>query len=308
MSAQNGDGNWRCPTCGATFEAGIKTCPYCNPQKEQVAQSQAQAPAGTTGQEPPVQATAVPAPPMPAKKKKNWVVPVVVILVVFFAFIALAYEGYFAVDGITKDYQYGEGDHTFEWTYDGGSYSLSFDIPVQDLASYTMSTEQRQFTSIGSEVDYDHAQLFVTPDDAVIMKIMAGLKQLAYKAGLDTYGTLSLILAFVQSIPYEYDLDQFGIDDYWQYPVETLYHYAGDCEDTAFLYVSLVEAYGTDTVLLVYSNHVAAGVDSDDAYGTYYTHDGVRYYYCETTGEGWDIGEMPEDRQKDNQAHIVNST
>jgi len=307
MSAQNGDGNWKCPTCGATFDAGIKTCPYCNPQKESETASHQQSAEQAPGQAPDALYQPVPA-PVPAKKKKSWVIPVVVILVVFVAFFALAYEGYFAVDGVTKDYEYGEGAYTYEWTYEGRDYRLSFDIPLKDIANYTMSTEVRAFTADSNGVDYYHVQDFVTPDDSVILTIMAGLKQLAHKAGLDTLGTLSLMLAFVQSIPYEYDIDQFGITDYWQYPVETLHNYAGDCEDTAFLYASLVEAYNTDSVLIIFDDHVATGVDCDDAYGTYYTHDGVRYYYCETTSEGWAIGEMPDDRKENAEAHVISAT
>ena len=29
--------------------------------------------------------------------------------------------------------------------------------------------------------------------------------------------------------------------------------------------------------------------------GTYYMYEGKRYYYLETTGEGWQIGQIPDD-------------
>jgi hypothetical protein len=41
---------------------------------------------------------------------------------------------------------------------------------------------------------------------------------------------------------------------------------------------------------------MAVGIADNDAYtGSYYTLDGVKYYYIETTGTGWSIGSVPSE-------------
>lgn len=41
---------------------------------------------------------------------------------------------------------------------------------------------------------------------------------------------------------------------------------------------------------------MAVGVlGSDTLPGTYYELDGKRYYYCKTTGDGWEIGDCPDE-------------
>ena len=51
------------------------------------------------------------------------------------------------------------------------------------------------------------------------------------------------VLAFVQiAADYQYDSDQFDKDEYWLYPVETLYYAHGDCEDTSILAAAIYSA------------------------------------------------------------------
>ncbi len=113
------------------------------------------------------------------------------------------------------------------------------------------------------------------------------------------------VLKFVQKIT-EYQSDYALSDDgeYWKYPIETLVQRGGDCEDTSILYCSLMQAMGYKTALLIYDGylysdeggHMAAGIALDYVKGgSYYSEDGLKYYYCETTsdemfvGEDWDI-------------------
>jgi hypothetical protein len=78
--------------------------------------------------------------------------------------------------------------------------------------------------------------------------------------------------------------------------VETLVDENGDCEDTSILYASIMEALGYDAVILVYlgnPGHAAVGIAGEGYAGTYYTFGEVDYYYCETTTQGWKMGEIP---------------
>ncbi len=55
-------------------------------------------------------------------------------------------------------------------------------------------------------------------------------------------------------------------------------------------------SWAIDAIIIIYEDHVAVGVACSDASGTYYELSGVNYYYCETTGDGWNIGQIPDDR------------
>ena len=87
-----------------------------------------------------------------------------------------------------------------------------------------------------------------------------------------------------------------GYEEYWKYPVETLYDQGGDCEDTSILFSAIAEAMGYNTSLLLFPGHMAAGVDLDGNYGiskTYFETGGYRFYYCETTATGYHVGDKP---------------
>jgi hypothetical protein len=70
---------------------------------------------------------------------------------------------------------------------------------------------------------------------------------------------------------------------------------AGDCEDMSFLFASVIEAMGYDAVILLYGDHVADGVACTSAIGTYYNLDSSKYFYCETTASGWELGRAPRE-------------
>jgi predicted transglutaminase-like cysteine proteinase len=60
------------------------------------------------------------------------------------------------------------------------------------------------------------------------------------------------------NIEYKDDEEQWGVDDYWQTPEETLSLYSGDCEDVAILLCTLLRAYGIAGEQM----YVAIGVDN----------------------------------------------
>lgn len=83
----------------------------------------------------------------------------------------------------------------------------------------------------------------------------------------------------------------------------------GDCEDTSFLFASIIEAMGYDCAIFTVDadnsgnvNHIVVGVAGDGLSGTYIEVDGTKYYYCETAYEGTtgvvnggNVGEMNEE-------------
>lgn len=56
------------------------------------------------------------------------------------------------------------------------------------------------------------------------------------------------------------------------------------------------DSFGYGTALLLLPGHAAIGVKGgDNIDGAYYEKDGNRYYYIETTGRGWSVGEIPDE-------------
>ena len=103
---------------------------------------------------------------------------------------------------------------------------------------------------------------------------------------------VDFVLSFVQSLPYTLDDVTTGYDEFRRYAVETLIEGGGDCEDTTILVAAILRGLGESTALIFTPGHVALGV-SGDFIGSSVTHNGIKYYYCETTGTGWTVGVLP---------------
>ncbi len=154
---------------------------------------------------------------------------------------------------------------------------------------------------------YGEMDRYVLQNDPLIDRIAVSLQELT--AGMSDIERVNCILKMVQSISYETDEDSKGVEDYWKLPAETLWEGNGDCEDHAFLFASIMEAMGYETVLHyiycyngndIVAAHVAAGVNVSGGSGSHVTIDEVNYYYCEATaqaGTKWlnnaNVGHMP---------------
>jgi hypothetical protein len=151
----------------------------------------------------------------------------------------------------------------FAWVYGGETWTLTLSIPEHLYYYYSNKTR----------VPTEDYSVYVT------------------HPGDDEY--VSSIIERFDEIVVEEDYDE---DEYPRYPLETLVEGGGDCEDTSILACALLDSMGLDVVLINPPNHVAVGV-AMDASGTYWTHKEIQYFYVETTGEGWEIGEVPEEHQ-----------
>ena len=122
---------------------------------------------------------------------------------------------------------------------------------------------------------------FIEPDNQCVKQIASGIEAL----GDSDYQRASYALSFVQSLHYYSDEQLYGQDEFWAYPIETLYQHGGDCEDLSVLLCSILLAMDIDCVLLDFEGHVSAGA-CVGGQGAYYSLDGKRYYVCEPTGTG----------------------
>ena len=131
---------------------------------------------------------------------------------------------------------------------------------------------------------------FITPNNSYIISLAKYFGD--QTAGWNDLQRANYVLKFVQSLPYEYDIDFKGVSDYWKFPFETLWDQKGDCEDHAFLYASIMKALGYKVAIfdidcykggIITGRHFAPGVVLSNGTGTYYTVDNEKYYYCEST-------------------------
>lgn len=103
-----------------------------------------------------------------------------------------------------------------------------------------------------------------------------------------------------------------GQEEYWSYPMETLYLGTGDCEDTSFLACALFSAAGYTSGVAVLEGHVMAAVQLDSvapnpdpdfyAFDVFVLRTGGEMYFCETT---YDVVVPAGYFSKDNEAEIM---
>ncbi len=149
-----------------------------------------------------------------------------------------------------------------EWQKVNGSYTLRYSDPRIYL---NFACSETLINSLNSQLHDIYKEHFETREDEVL-----------------------LFMSFVNSIPYKGEpID--GKVDYWQFPFETLYLNAGDCEDHAFLLANLFYRNGYKSILIETTGHIACGIDASRVVTNYNKprviyHQGNKYYYCEPGG------------------------
>jgi len=177
----------------------------------------------------------------------------------------------------------------FEWHYAGLRWTWSLDISKSLYNMYQGVTKARRTQNGPAGYGY-----LVTTHDSYIAMLADKLHESAVKEGYESYDEISFILAFVQSLPYTSDSVTTGYDEYPRFPVETLVDGGGDCEDTSILFATITLILEYDTIFISPPNHFAVGVWGRNLTGSYYTYHDRTYYYCETTGNNWGIGRIPD--------------
>ncbi len=183
-------------------------------------------------------------------------------------------------------------DKSFAWDYNGKHWTWNLSIPVDLYNAYKsvpVSTRTRD-----GPAGYG---FLTTTYDHYIQTLAQKLNETTTQLGYNSYDSVSFVLAFVQSLPYTSDKVTTGYDEYPRFPIETLVDDGGDCEDTAILFASLTLSMGYGTVYINPPNHYAVGILGNDLQGTYWTYQNKTYYYCETTGDGFTIGQLPTEFQ-----------
>ena len=179
------------------------------------------------------------------------------------------------------------GNSDFSWEYQSRQYSINLSLDYDTYHQY----KSKDHTCCFEEEDY---LKYSTPDVAYITTAAQSLEDLAIANGFTSQiEKAEFILAFVGAIPYELDPDDGW--DHPKYPIETLWEYSGDCEDSSALYASLMESLGYRTVLVLleakfypsdeWGGHAMIGIYIPSFSGEYFTldSDSRQYYFAETT-------------------------
>ena len=114
----------------------------------------------------------------------------------------------------------------------------------------------------------------------------------------------------MQTIPYKTDPDTRGDDEFFKYPAETLWDGGGDCEDSSFLYASIMSALGYRTSVAMFPTHAMAGIVLDpleSSYDTFTSGDGTVYVFAETTGTGTGVWRTSPSYQVTDVLYVVQS-
>lgn len=126
--------------------------------------------------------------------------------------------------------------------------------------------------------------------------------------GLTEREAANKILRFVQkAFDYATDDEQFGKEKYFYFE-ETLYYPKNDCEDRAIFYAYLIhEILKLDVHLIHFTGHecTAVAFNENIEYGCSYEYKGKRYYICDPTYIGANIGKcIPKYRSESPQIEV----
>jgi len=177
---------------------------------------------------------------------------------------------------------------SYEWEYDGIGWSWELRMP-KSMYEYFRGIPRPSTTNYSVYVTHPWDNPYI---DGMVGKI----REAAEAKDYGKYQMEEFAIAFVQSMPYTVDSVTSPYDEYPRYPAETLVDGGGDCEDTAILLASLLDSMGVGVVLLRLPEHMAVGVKGgDNVHGAYWSLDGDKYFYIETVGSGWRIGDLPDE-------------
>ncbi len=178
---------------------------------------------------------------------------------------------------------------SFKW----GSYSRNstwtWDYPAWNEMYEHYSSLDRYY----QPADY-HYYINDAWNASICKSLATSIVNTAKASGYSDREALFELVAFVQSIPYQYDKDSKAqAADYPKYPIETLMEGAGDCEDSSILLATMLKELGYGVAIIYYPGHIMVGIaGADNEVGTHFTVDGVKYFVMETTVYGWKWGQL----------------
>ena len=186
----------------------------------------------------------------------------------------------------------------YNWQFNSVSHQMFLNISYEKYQWYLDRDINRTPQYVGKE----EMKMFITSDDDSIKLLSDMLLNRASQYGYDEIETINFILAFVQqNIEYVDDSVSTNVSEYWKFPVETLIEGTGDCEDSSILFQSIIKNIGYDLVMIFYiiddeTGHLSTGVNINEPLEGYsVNYQKMDFFYCETTSNGYQLGEKPND-------------
>lgn len=190
---------------------------------------------------------------------------------------------------------------TYQWLVyrsqsTAGSQARSAQFMLDD-DEYQRARGQERFPTRPVAEYVKYVKLGMSPS---VQRVAAHFRAHSSEHAYSALDELMDVVGFTRAIEYHRDQETRGVPDYANFPIETLYDAAGDCEDHAILAAALLHQLGHDVALfhvdLGDSGHLAlgyrpvgstflpAGPFSGDA------DNGRQYYYVETVPTDVDSG------------------
>lgn len=174
-------------------------------------------------------------------------------------------------------YGFDWGDGNFTWTSaaiashaweESGTYLIRVQARCGDVSSewsdvrVVMIGDAR--TSRSPLTSPRQAMRYITPDEPVVQQTVESLLSGYSNRSFSDFDALREWVA--KQITYKRDIVQYGVADYWQFPIETISSKTGDCEDVAILFCTLMRAYGVPATQVYVA---VGGIEGTQSYHAY---------------------------------------
>ncbi|MBN2339927.1 MAG: hypothetical protein JXR45_00485 [Deltaproteobacteria bacterium] len=171
-----------------------------------------------------------------------------------------------------------DGEDTFqtanhEMEFEGKTYPLRLQVSTYLYRATLATLEQCTFSTSDGLVSYYRKIIEQPAMRSFYESMLTPLREIRNKEGFDDSAYARLIIRFVQSFAY---CEQFTGNP--KPPVATVVEGCGDCDEKSALLAGLLAAEGFDVCLLLFQNHMAVGLGTDE--------DGFQrtdYLYVEST-------------------------
>lgn len=198
-----------------------------------------------------------------------------------------------------------------EWTeyLNNTGYCSSYNVSYDDVYQAETKRTALYIPYWNDDADYwrqVYSQLYIDNKDK-LQSLQDSLLKIKQERNLNRDEFATVVVAFVQDIPYEYVLNEncsgeetapcngdvlFGIYS----PVEFLGRMHGDCDTRTVLLYTLLKNLGYEPLILNSHEYLHSILALDVASaGDDFVYKGKRYAYWETTNVGWLAGMLPPD-------------
>lgn len=186
----------------------------------------------------------------------------------------------------------------YNWKYKGINYKISQTLYGSVYDFYlNQPKDYKYFGTLDNNWEEKYYAMFLKNSfgDETIINLTNEIVSQGKNHKLNEDQIVELVLAFVQSIPYDDEKARLILSGSSEikveYPYETLYTNSGVCSDKSFLATKMLRSLGYGTAIFTYDkeNHMAIGIACPQQYSTY----GSGYCYAETTSIGNKIGIIP---------------